>query len=219
MERVNSKKGKRGRTYPCQLPPASTLRRFEERWRGWPCPRGVQELLREYPRVRGGGGSLHLRLRHPGHLHPRDSSTPSTWTQIRTHVMIATAAWRRPLPRPDPGKKKEPPSRVENLNFFSPQILYRVHPPRTNIFSEKKIFFKKLKNTTLHIYIYILEEKIFNWESIYIFINRWLRVFISIAYHISFSSFPTHNSSIELARELIYFQLGQSYISYCTPEG
>lgn len=151
MGRVNTKKGKRGRTYPCQLPPASTLRRFEERWRGWPCPRGVQELLREYPQVRGGGGSLHLRLRHPGHLHPRDSSTPSTWTQIRTHVMIATAAWRRPLPRPDPGKKKEPPSRVEN--FFSPQIISSSSSSNEH-FSEKKIFLKeKLKNTTLHIYI------------------------------------------------------------------
>lgn len=69
---------KKQRTYQCQPPPASALRRLEERWRGWLCPRGVQELLRECPRVRGGGGSLRLRLRHPGHLHPRDSSTPST---------------------------------------------------------------------------------------------------------------------------------------------
>lgn len=89
-------------TYPCQPPPALALRRLEGRWRGWLCPQGVQELLRECPRVRGGGGLLRLRLRHPDHFHPRDSSTPSTWTQIRTHVMTATAAWRRPLPRPDP---------------------------------------------------------------------------------------------------------------------
>lgn len=124
-KKKKKKREKEGDTYPCQLPPASTLRRFEERWRGWPCPRGVQELLREYPQVRGGGGSLHLRLRHPGHLHPRDSSTPSTWTQIRTHVMIATAAWRRPLPRPDPGKKKRIAEPCWESDFSSREIISR----------------------------------------------------------------------------------------------
>lgn len=140
-ERVTrkKKKGERGGTYPCQLPPASTLRRFEERWRGWPCPRGVQELLREYPQVRGGGGSLHLRLRHPGHLHPRDSSTPSTWTQIRTHVMIATAAWRRPLPRPDPGKKKRIAEPCWESDFFPREIISRELILLERIFSKKKI--------------------------------------------------------------------------------